>query len=85
VLESNFYAWRVTGDPKYIANAQSVVQSYLKFLVVPGGEGGVSGINNVDNASITNADRVDGMDSSFFAEAMKYLYVSCSFLTFGTR
>lgn len=79
VLESNFYAWRVTGDPKYIANAQSAVESYVKFLVVPGGEGGVSGILDVDNPTITTANRIDGMDSSFFAEVMKYLYVYLHF------
>ncbi|KAF8512524.1 glycoside hydrolase family 47 protein [Hysterangium stoloniferum] len=76
VLESNFYAWRVTGDPKYIANAQSVVQSYSDFLVVPGGGGGVSGILDVSNTSITNSDRVDDTESFFFAEVMKYLYLT---------
>ena len=76
VLESNFYAWRVTGDPKYIANAQSAIQSYLKFLEVPGGEGGVSGIDDVNNATITDATRVDDTESFFFAEVMKYLCVT---------
>ena len=76
MLESNFYAWRVTGDPKYISNAQSALQSYLKYLVVPGGEGGVSGINDVDNTEITDSDRVDDTESFFFAEVMKYLCVT---------
>ncbi|KAF8586606.1 glycoside hydrolase family 47 protein [Ramaria rubella] len=85
VLESNFYAWRVTGDPKYIANAQSAVQSYLDFLVVPGGDGGVSGISDVDNAIITPSDRVDDMQSFFFAEVMKYLSVTLAFFAVGVR
>ncbi|KAF8512523.1 glycoside hydrolase family 47 protein [Hysterangium stoloniferum] len=76
VLESNFYAWRVTGDPKYLANAQSAIDSYLKFLVVPGGDGGVSGIFDVNNATITNDNRVDDTESFFFAEVMKYLYLT---------
>jgi len=73
VLESNFYAWRVTGNQKYLANAQSAIQSYLKFLEVPGGQGGVSGIFDVNNATITDGDRVDDTESFFFAEVMKYL------------
>lgn len=73
VMESNFYAWRVTGDVKYLQNAQSVVESYLKFLEVPGGEGGVSGLDNVDNTTITNDTRVDDQESFLFAEVMKYL------------
>lgn len=76
VLESNFYAWRVTGDTKYVDNAKSAVQSYLKFLEVPGGEGGVSGILDVNNATVTTADRVDDTESFFFAEVMKYLYLT---------
>ena len=75
VLESNFYAWRVSGDPKYIANAESAVQSYLDFLEVPGGDGGVSGILDVNNANVQPADRVDDTESFFFAEVMTYLSV----------
>lgn len=75
VLESNFYAWRVTGNPKYIANAQSALQSFQNFIVVPGGDGGVSGLNDVTQTSFSNNDRIDDTESFFFAEVMKYLYV----------
>ena len=51
------------------------MRSYLEFLEVPGGEGGVSGILDVNNATITVDDRVDDTESFFFAEVMKYLYV----------
>lgn len=75
VMESNFYAWRVTGDIKYLQNAQSVIKSFQEFLEVPGGEGGVSGLDNVDNTTITDATREDDQESFFFAEVMKYLSV----------
>ncbi|GJJ15116.1 hypothetical protein Clacol_009391 [Clathrus columnatus] len=76
VMESNFYAWRVTGDVKYLQNAQSVIESYNKFLVVPGGEGGISGIDDVDNTTITDDTRVDDQESFLFAEVLKYLYLT---------
>ncbi|KAF8581522.1 glycoside hydrolase family 47 protein, partial [Ramaria rubella] len=75
VLESNFYAWHVTGNMKYLDNAQSAIDSYLKFLVVPGGKGGVSGLLDVNNATVTPENRVDETESFMFAEVMKYLYL----------
>ncbi|GJJ15130.1 hypothetical protein Clacol_009405 [Clathrus columnatus] len=78
VMESNFYAWRVTGDVKYLQNAQSVIESYNKFLVVPGGEGGISGIFDVDNKAITDDTRIDDQESFLFAEVLKYLYLTFS-------
>jgi len=76
VLESNFYAWRVTGDQKYYNNAQKALQSFQKFLVVPNGEGGISGIWDVMNTSGSNSNRDDNTESFFFAEVMKYLYLT---------
>ncbi|KAL4255270.1 alpha-1,2-Mannosidase [Pleurotus pulmonarius] len=32
VLESNFYAWRATGDTKYLDNAAAAIDSFNKFL-----------------------------------------------------
>ncbi|KAF8592557.1 glycoside hydrolase family 47 protein [Ramaria rubella] len=68
VLESNFYAWRVTGDTKYLDNAQSTIDSYLKFLVVPGGKGGVSGLLDMNNATVPPENHVDETESFMFAE-----------------
>src|SRR3989442_998805 len=32
VLESNFYAWRATGDEKYLSRAVSAIDSFKTFL-----------------------------------------------------
>lgn len=71
VLESNFYAWRVTGDEKYQQRALAAAQSMNKFLLV---NKAFAGINNVSEA---NSGFIDDTESFFFAEVMKYLYVSC--------
>ncbi|KAG6844317.1 hypothetical protein H0H87_007846 [Tephrocybe sp. NHM501043] len=70
VLESNFYAWRVTGDPKYVERAASAVKSFNDYLSV---NGAYSGIWNVDDI---DSDRIDDMESFWFAEVMKYLYLT---------
>ncbi|KLO09026.1 glycoside hydrolase family 47 protein [Schizopora paradoxa] len=73
VLESNFYAWRVTGDIKYQQRAAAAAQSFQKFLTI---NGGFSGLNNVDSTA-TDADaRIDDQESFFFAEVMKYLFLT---------
>lgn len=36
VLESNFYAWRVTGDAKYYDRAVTTLQSLVNYLTVDG-------------------------------------------------
>lgn len=67
VLESNFYAYRATGDPKYLDRAASAVESFNKFLSVPNG---FAGLNDVNNAMST---KIDDMESFWFAEVLKYL------------
>jgi mannosyl-oligosaccharide alpha-1,2-mannosidase len=68
VLESNFYAWRITGDTKYLSRAASVLPSFNRVLAI---NGGFSGINDVNNSN--GGGRIDDMESFFFAEVMKYL------------
>ncbi|KAG2363458.1 glycoside hydrolase family 47 protein [Suillus spraguei] len=70
VLESNFYAWRVTGDPKYFNNAVSAVTSFKKYLPANVAYAGIYDVNNVDS------DKVDDMESFWFAEVLKYLYLT---------
>ncbi|KAF5318211.1 hypothetical protein D9758_018546 [Tetrapyrgos nigripes] len=72
VLESNFYAWRATGDTKYLARAASAVESFKKILHVQS-SGGYSGINDVNNATVS---RIDNTESFWFAEVLKYLYLT---------
>ncbi|KAK7440969.1 hypothetical protein VKT23_016746 [Stygiomarasmius scandens] len=74
VLESNFYAWRVTGDTKYLDRAASAADSFRKFLRVD--SGGYSGINDVDDANINKGGRIDDTESFWFAEVLKYLYLT---------
>ncbi|KAJ8517937.1 hypothetical protein ONZ45_g4936 [Pleurotus djamor] len=70
VLESNFYAWRVTGDTKYLDNAARAIDSFNKFLPATVGIGGLFDVNNV------NSDKVDDTESFWFAEVLKYLYLT---------
>ena len=67
VLESNFYAWRLTGDTKYLDHAVSAIESYNKFLKV---NNAFTGINNV---TALNSGFIDDTESFFYAEVLKYL------------
>jgi mannosyl-oligosaccharide alpha-1,2-mannosidase len=69
VLESNFYAWRVTGDTKYLDNAASAIKSFQQYLTTTVA---YTGIDDVDN---TESTKIDDMESFWFAEVLKYLYV----------
>jgi len=70
VLESNFYAWRATGDIKYFNNAISAIVSFKKYLPATVAYAGIYDVNNVDS------DKIDDMESFWFAEALKYLYLT---------
>jgi mannosyl-oligosaccharide alpha-1,2-mannosidase len=67
VLESNFYAYRVTGDPKYLDRAASAVDSFNKFLKTPTGFAGIDDVNDVKTT------KIDDTESFWFAEVLKYL------------
>ncbi|THH14610.1 hypothetical protein EW146_g5737 [Bondarzewia mesenterica] len=70
VLESNFYAWRVTGNTTFLDRAASAVESFQKFLKT---STGYAGINNVNNEATT---KIDDTESFWFAEVLKYLYLT---------
>lgn len=70
VLESNFYAWRVTGDTKYLDRAASAIASFERFLKTSTGYAGINDINNV------NTTKIDDTESFWFAEVLKYLYLT---------
>ncbi|KAG9126786.1 maturation of Asn-linked oligosaccharides protein [Ceratobasidium sp. 392] len=70
VLESNFYAWRATGDIKYYNRAVAGLESIKKYCR-PGV--GVAGFNDVRS---TNSGYIDHTESFFFAEVMKYIYLT---------
>ena len=71
VLESNFYAYRLTGDVKYFNRAAAAVQSIETFLKTP--TVAYAPINDVD---ATDSDFIDDMESFWFAEVLKYLYLT---------
>ena len=67
MLESNFYAWRVTGNEVYLERARSAVASFNNYLST---KTGFVGIYDVDNR---NSNKVDETESFWFAEVLKYL------------
>jgi mannosyl-oligosaccharide alpha-1,2-mannosidase len=71
VLESNFYAWRVTGDEKYLGRAVAATESFRKYLKVP--SGGYAGLIDVNDPS---KGMFDDTESFWYAEVLKYLYLT---------
>ena len=67
VLESNFYAFRVTGKQVYLERARSAIASLNTYLST---EAGFAGIYDVNNHSTR---QIDYTESFWFAEALKYL------------
>ena len=67
VLESNFYAWRVTGKQVYLERARIAVASFNKYLSTKTGFAGIYDVNN------RNTPKVDETASFWFAEVLKYL------------
>ncbi|EKM58119.1 glycoside hydrolase family 47 protein [Phanerochaete carnosa HHB-10118-sp] len=77
VLESNFYAWRVTGDTKYLDRAASAIQSFQKFLTTPGLAGFAPIWNVTDTDVMLNTNYfMDDTQSFWFAEVLKYLWLT---------
>ncbi|KAG7090200.1 hypothetical protein E1B28_011804 [Marasmius oreades] len=72
VLESNFYAWRATGDTKYLDRAASAIESFNTHLLASK-TGGYAGLNNVNNVT---QGLIDDTESFWFAEVLKYLYLT---------
>lgn len=70
VLESNFYAWRVTGDTKYLDRAAKAIDSFNKYLP---GNVAFDGIEDVNGVA---SEKEDDMESFWFAEVLKYLYAA---------
>ncbi|TFK73472.1 glycoside hydrolase family 47 protein [Pluteus cervinus] len=70
VLESNFYAWRATGDSKYYERALAAVGSMKKHLATDEAYAGIQDVNNATSA------KNDHMESFWFAEVLKYLYLT---------
>ncbi|KAI0301659.1 glycoside hydrolase family 47 protein [Multifurca ochricompacta] len=65
VLESNFYAWRVTGNPTYIDRARSAVKNFNTYLNVSTGFAGIKDVNS----KATTKDHISLDDYVFNTEA----------------
>lgn len=70
VIESIFYMWRITHDPKYREWALNIAQSIEHATRL---EGGYSGITNVYEDYDLHYN--DLQDSFYIAETLKYLYL----------
>ncbi|KAN0084171.1 glycoside hydrolase family 47 protein [Tylopilus felleus] len=70
VLESNFYAWRATGNTKYLDNAASAIKSFQTYLPATVAYSGINDVNNVTSS------KYDYMASFWFGEVLKYLYLT---------
>ena len=57
----------MTGDPKYLANAASAVKSFQQYLPTTVAYTGIYDVNN------RTSDKIDDMESFWFAEVLKYL------------
>jgi mannosyl-oligosaccharide alpha-1,2-mannosidase len=67
VLESNFYAWRVTGNQVYLERARSAVASFNTYLSTETGFVEIYDVNDI------NTPKIDETGSFWFAEVLKYL------------
>lgn len=68
ILETYFYMWRYTHDPKYRAWAWDFVEALERYCK---SEAGYSGLRNVYQPAIKD----DVQQSFFLAEVLKYLYL----------
>ncbi|GAM23503.1 hypothetical protein SAMD00019534_066780 [Acytostelium subglobosum LB1] len=67
-VESLFYLWRITGNPKYQDWGWTIFQSLEEHCKTPNGYVGLKDVNNP-------ANKDDIQQSFFLAETMKYFYL----------
>ncbi|PGH04498.1 mannosyl-oligosaccharide alpha-1,2-mannosidase [Blastomyces parvus] len=71
VIESYYYAFRVTGDPMYQEWVWEAFESIRKFCRT---ESGFTSIDDVNDP--TGGKKLDFQESFFFAEVLKYAYLT---------
>ncbi|KAI9321839.1 glycoside hydrolase [Dichotomocladium elegans] len=69
-IESLFYFYRITGDPKYQDMAWKIFQSIEKYCKTSSGYTRIANVFNTDAVEPLNFQ-----ESYFFAETLKYLYL----------
>jgi mannosidase alpha-like ER degradation enhancer 2 len=67
IIESAFYLLRMTGDTKYRAMGETFYRSLVRYCRT---EAGYAYLKDV-----VTKEKADGMESFFFAETLKYLYL----------
>lgn len=73
VLESNFYAYRATGNQTYLDRAKQALSAFNKVLSINGAYAGINDVNSLDGEG---GGFIDDTPSYFFAETLKYLYLT---------
>ncbi|KAK0543005.1 hypothetical protein OC846_006559 [Tilletia horrida] len=79
VIESLFYAWRLTGDPKWLDYIWDAFQSIKAHCSAPGGWAAA-----IDDVSKAKPALVDNLQSFFFAELAKYFGLAFSDPSIGS-
>jgi mannosidase alpha-like ER degradation enhancer 2 len=67
IIESAYYLYHYTHDPKYLAMGQTFFDSLMKYCRTDVGFAALS--------DVRTKQKTDSMESFFFAETMKYLYL----------
>ncbi|KAG0047825.1 maturation of Asn-linked oligosaccharides protein [Gryganskiella cystojenkinii] len=71
VPQSNFYAWRATGDEKYISRAESILDALLTYTMAPFGMAQLSDVSKTDEGN-----KMDDTNASLFSGVLMYLYLT---------
>ena len=67
IMESAYYLYQYTNDPRYLEMGKVFLDSLKRYCRVDGGY--------VELKSVVTKERSDRMESYFFAETLKYLYL----------
>jgi hypothetical protein len=67
IIESTYYLYHYTHDAKYLAMGQTYFNSLVKYCRTDEGYAAM--------ADVRSKKKADSMESFFFAETLKYLYL----------
>ena len=67
IIESAYYLYHATRDPKYLAMGQTFFESLVKYCRTDDGFAALK--------DVRTKQKTDAMESFFFAETLKYLYL----------
>ena len=67
IIESAYYLWTLTGDPQYRRMGERFYKDLVRSCRTP------DGFAHLKN--VVTKEKADAMESFFFAETLKYLYL----------